>query len=88
MSEPNAAAMDLDEAGREWRSALVPSKLTAIEARLVRQRITQMFMQFAAGDGPDPPREQLDEVTRLEQIADDQRLIEEAILNRVFGVTR
>lgn len=80
--------MDLEEAGREWRSALMQSKLATVEARLVRQSITHMYMQAAAGHGPLPTFQQLAEAARLEQVAEDRRLIEEALLDRVFGVTR
>ncbi len=58
-------AMDLDEAGREWRMALLQSKMAASEARLARQTVSLLFAQ-----------------------AEDRRMVEEAILNRVFGVTR
>ena len=80
--------MDLEEATREWKSALLQSKLAAIEARLARQSVTHMLMQSAAGTGTPPTPRQLQEVTRLEQIAYDRQLIEEAILNRVFSVSR
>ena len=79
---------DLQAERAEWQAALVRSKLTSSEARLATLEINQLYQEAAAGRGPGPSARQVEQARHLEQLARDARLIEEAILNRVFGVGR
>jgi hypothetical protein len=80
--------MDIKDANSEWQVALMRSKMASVEARLASQEVTQLFMAATAGRGPGPTAGQLEVVRHLEQAARDARTVEEAILNRVFGVSR
>lgn len=80
--------MDLQVARAEWQAALQRSKMAGIEARLAVQEINQKYREASVGRGPGPTSAQIEAADRLEQAARDARMIEEAILNRAFGVDR
>lgn len=73
------------EDGKKWMSLEADWQAVNQEARIARARVTQALARAASGDGAGPTTGLMDLTERLEQSADEKRLIMDEFVRRTFG---
>jgi hypothetical protein len=73
------------EDGEKWAAMHTDWQVVNQEARTARLRVAQAFAKSAAGEGSGPTTGQLDLAEKLEQAADEKRLVMDEFVKNVFG---